>query len=273
VDKNGRERWTFRTGGWVDASPAIGSDGSIYCGSWDKNFYAVTPEGRKKWEFATGGPIVGSAAIGAEGFIYFGSHDRKFYALNPDGSKRWEFTTGGGVISSPAIGTEGTVYFTSLDGDLRALNPDGAMRWKFHTGGTTAAGPVLGPTGEIFITGNNQCFALGPDGTLRWQWPISQSDSEPLTQASCTALANGNTIVVPGGGLMVELSAGTNWVWDYWLGGRSYSSPLVGPDGTVYALGFHSELQAVQHQVPLAKSSWPMFRANPQRTGRVPNGN
>lgn len=273
VDRNGREKWAFQTDGWVDASAAIGSDGTIYFGSADRKFYALTPDGRKKWEFATGGQIISSAAIDADGVIYFGSLDRKFYALNPEGSKRWEFTAGGGIISSPAIGAEGTIYFTALDGDLRALNPDGSLRWKFHTGSTTAAGPVIGMTGEIFITGNSHCFSLNADGTLDWRWPIAHDNSEPLAQAGCTVLANGNIIIVPGGGLMFELSAGTNWVWNYSLKGRSSSSPVIGPEGTVFGLGFHSDLQAIQRDVPLAKSPWPMFRGNPQRTGRVTVGN
>jgi len=40
------------------------------------------------------------------GTVYFGSHDRRFYALSPDGKKLWEFATDGPIISSPAwIGT------------------------------------------------------------------------------------------------------------------------------------------------------------------------
>lgn len=268
IDPQGRKKWGFKTKGWVDASVAIGGDGSIYIGSWDKAFYALKPNGEKQWEFSTAGPIVSSAAIDAEGSIYFGSHDRKFYALNPNGSKRWDLATGGAIISSPALGNDGTIYFTSLDGNLWAVNPTGAVLWKYHTGSTTPSSPVIGLESEIFITGNQSCFVVNSGGTLRWQWPISRGDFEPLTQASCTALANGNVVVVPGRGEMVELSQGKDWIWSYWLG-ESFSSPLVGGEGTIYAMGMAADLHAVNRNVPLARSSWPMFRGNPQRTGRV----
>ena len=119
----------------VDSSPAIAKDGTVYFGSWDKNFYALTPDGTKKWSFATAKPITSSPAIAADGAVYFGSHDKKFYALDPDGTKRWEFATGGAIISSPAIHSDGTVYFSSVDGNLYALHPDGSVRWRLHTGG------------------------------------------------------------------------------------------------------------------------------------------
>lgn len=35
--------------------------------------------------------IESSQAIGSDGTIYFGSRDRKFYALTPDGKLRWSF--------------------------------------------------------------------------------------------------------------------------------------------------------------------------------------
>ena len=67
-------------------------------------------------------------AIAANGTIYFGSHDKNFYAVTPGGKLRWKFPTQSQVISSPAINSDGTVYFSSTDGNLYALNPDGSIR-------------------------------------------------------------------------------------------------------------------------------------------------
>ena len=48
------------------------------------------------------------------------------------------------------------------------------------------------------------------------------------------------------------------------------SSPVIGKDGMIYfASGRYLVALAPTNGVPLAKSSWPMFRANPQHTGRV----
>ena len=37
----GVKLWEFETGGPVSSSPAIGSDGTVYVGSYDKNLYAI----------------------------------------------------------------------------------------------------------------------------------------------------------------------------------------------------------------------------------------
>ena len=74
------KQWAFETGSSVTSSPAIGSDGTIYVGSWDDNLYAINPDGSKKWAFETGGDISRSLAIGSGGIIYFGSTDNKVYA-------------------------------------------------------------------------------------------------------------------------------------------------------------------------------------------------
>ena len=108
-------KWSFKTGGSVHSSPAIGSDGTIYVGSRDDNLYSISPDGLKKWAFKTGGDVYySSPAIGSDGTIYVGSNDYRLYAINPDGSKKWAFKTGGDVDSSPAIGSHGTcLLYTS----------------------------------------------------------------------------------------------------------------------------------------------------------------
>ena len=46
VDPTKHERflWEFETGGRVDSSPAIGSDGTVYVGSGDGKLYAIKTE-------------------------------------------------------------------------------------------------------------------------------------------------------------------------------------------------------------------------------------
>src|ERR1041385_8876698 len=74
------------------------------------------------WAFATTDPILASPAIGSDGTIYVGSYDRKLHAITPAGSNRWAFPlpSGGfsGIYSSPALGPDGTIYFGGEDGNL-----------------------------------------------------------------------------------------------------------------------------------------------------------
>ena len=42
-------KWSLNTGDSIASSPAVGADGTIYVGSWDRTFYAVNPNGSLKW--------------------------------------------------------------------------------------------------------------------------------------------------------------------------------------------------------------------------------
>ena len=75
------KKWSFKTGGRVSSSPAIGSDGTIYVGSWDNKLYAMNPDGSKKWAFYSGYLERSSPAIGSDGTIYVGSEDNYLYAI------------------------------------------------------------------------------------------------------------------------------------------------------------------------------------------------
>mgnify|MGYP001564924782 FL=1 len=63
-----------------------------------------------------------------------------------------------------------------------------------------------------------------------------------------------------------------DWVWNYARTGPIYSSVVVSPQGTVYVAGVGAHLHALVNNVPLADSAWPMFRADPQHTGRLRGG-
>jgi len=124
VNPDGTLKWAFVMQDGVESSPGIGSDGTVYVGSYDSCLYAIrdiSTEGELKWKFKTGGPIDASPTIDAAGIIYIGSRDSNMYAINPDGSERWVFPTGGGIESSVTVDSDGTIYFGSFDGNLYAL--------------------------------------------------------------------------------------------------------------------------------------------------------
>jgi len=68
-----------------------------------------------------------SPAIGSDGTIYVGSYDSNLYVINPDGSPKWSFTTEKEVWSSPTIGSDGTIYVGSRDGNLYAIYGTGSL--------------------------------------------------------------------------------------------------------------------------------------------------
>ena len=70
-------KWTYSTGLAVHSHPAIGRDGTIYFGSHDRTFRAVTDNGASYTDlWSKFGPGVhSSAAIAAGGALFIGSYD------------------------------------------------------------------------------------------------------------------------------------------------------------------------------------------------------
>jgi outer membrane protein assembly factor BamB len=228
-------KWYFATGDNVHSSPTIGSDGTIYFGSWDNKLYAINPDGTQKWNFTTGGYVSSSPAIGSDGTIYFGSSDNKLYAINPDGTEKWSFATGDVIQSSPAIGHDGTIFIGSNDRKVHAIYPNGTQKWNFTTGLYVLSSPSIASDGTVYVGSyDGKLYAINPDGTQKWNFTTSGFvHSSPAigfdgtiyvgTVSSFSTLPNFYAIY-PDGSLK----------WEIYLPTRIFSSPAIGLDGTLY---------------------------------------
>lgn len=271
LTSDGKLKWKFKTGAWVDSSPAIATDGTICFGSWDNNFYALNPDGKLKWQFATSNLVTTSPALAADGTIYFGSHDKNFYALTPDGKLKWKFPTGAEIDVSPAIGADGTIYFGSTDGNLYALRPDGTKLWQLHTGSYTASSPVLDQAGNLYLAASQEHVAVSPGGKMFWHHPTDV----PMDMSAAVA-ANGQVYFSLPWLAICGFDLNHLWppAWHFQMSFNLASSPNVDARGVIYACD-GSSLFAIQltNAAPLVKSSWPVWRADPQHNGRVQKAN
>ena len=78
--KTGKERWSLRTRGQIDASPVV-VGGRVLVGSQDKTFYVVDAQsGRKLFDHRTDGGIVAGAAV-ADATIVLGTTAGTVYAF------------------------------------------------------------------------------------------------------------------------------------------------------------------------------------------------
>lgn len=264
VSSEGQRLWRHKTGGWVDSSPAIASNGNVIVGSWDKNLYCLDAEGTKQWDFKTGAPVTSSPAISLDGTIYFGSHDGNLYALDSDGTLKWAYQTGGQITSSPAINGEDCLYVTSVDGFLYALNLDGSMKWKLKTSGITESSPVIGSDGTVCLGVNKELWSVSPEGAKRWARKFN--DFIRITPCIDTA---GYAYAISDYGMLRIYDPTGGWAWQFYLHTPRSASPALGTNGMFYTSGKWTNLYALQADAPLARSSWPKFRADPRNTGRV----
>jgi len=227
---NGILLWSYTTANFVQSSPAVGSDSTIYIGSNDTNLYAINPDGTKKWNFTTGGSVISAPAIGLDGTIYVGSSDNNLYAVNPDGTKKWSYATGNIVQSSPAIGTDGTIYVGSNDNNVYAITPSGTLSWSFATGNPVQSSPAVGSDGTIYVgSTDNSLYAIHPNGSLSWTFATNSG-----IVSSPTIGSNGIIYVGSQDGNIYALNSSGELQWSFYTYSAIYSSPAIGPDGSVY---------------------------------------
>jgi subtilisin family serine protease/outer membrane protein assembly factor BamB len=177
---SGSIKWTFTTD-FMNASPAIGADGTVYIGVYapTRRFYALKPaDGSIKWEFIAGDSVSSSAAIGPDGAIYFGCSDKNLYALNPDGSLRWTFPTGNAIkFSSPVVAADGSITIGSYDGKVYCVEPEGTLRRVYATSSTVNSSPIIN-NGRLYITSGDYRLYSVDTGQVpaSTNWPMGRQN-------------------------------------------------------------------------------------------------
>jgi outer membrane protein assembly factor BamB len=153
---DGKEKWSFKTGGAVSPAPAV-VDGVLYACSSDRYVYALDAlSGKEVWKFKTGNDLpadgddwrtkyrfsAGPAAdddlvfIGGGGFYGAGgipqSVDGNLYAVDRStGAEKWRLSVEAGVSATP-VAAEGTLYVGSWDHKLHAVDATtGQEKWTF----------------------------------------------------------------------------------------------------------------------------------------------
>ena len=169
---------------------AFGDDGTSYWGSLDLKVYALDKNGQQRWSQPTAGFVISSPALSRDGTLYIASFDSRLYALDAQtGTVKWFFPTFDHVYSSPALaedaaGNTKAIYFASTDGNVYAVNPAGKLIWKFYVGDPIRSSPVLGrmPAGHsgriLYVgAGNGTLYALDAQtGRRRWSYDTTSRD-------------------------------------------------------------------------------------------------
>lgn len=275
VSASGVLVWESKIEGAAVSAPTIGNDGIIYVGTHDPygngHLYAIERNGGVKWKLETGDIAMSSPAIGADGTIYVGSFGHidfpkgatpsaetlsralyeglkvecDVYAIDSSGKLKWTFKTVGGVDQPPTIGADGTIYAADI-GDtehiepshhspqtnLYAIDRNGKLKWKLTEYWGFYA-PAIGDDGTIFLGFRDDSltaylYAMNSDGKIKWKF----SDAESGRVSRQPAIGADGTVFLSGDGLWAINPNGTlKWTYEH-----SAESPVLGADGTVYAI-------------------------------------
>lgn len=147
------------------------------------------------------------------------------------------------IQSSAAIAPDGTAYIGLHSGTLFALrDPNGAgnqlaARWSFHPPGGSSwhATPAIGRDGTVYVG-------------------FSTNSGKPDAEGALYALRSPTAGIEP------------RVLWSVDLGpGRQTSSPTIGPDGTIYAMGGEGRLSAIspEGRVKWTAQTGPTLKGSP----------
>ena len=186
--------------------------------------------------------VVVSLAVAAA-ILMLGIYD---VSAQKPGTKKWTFTSKANFCSPVALGPNGTVYVGTFKqgdrGPLIALNANGKMKWGLPSkgAGLVLEAPVVGADGTVYVVPNNGIlYAVRPTGSIKWKLPIRGSGKE-----GTLALGHDGTIYVPvrtkGDNYLVAVGPDGTKKWSLETGSGGSSSPLVGPDGTIYVGGIRA---------------------------------
>jgi outer membrane protein assembly factor BamB len=208
---NGQKKWTFQMTNVTYVSPAIGDDGTIYIGSDDGNFYALAPNGMKKWQYYAGGQTDSSPAVGSDGSIYFGT-STGFYALDRTGHLNWSITGQGAFLSSPAVCADGSVVFASLSGHVYRYTAAGALVSSGGFPDAVYSSPAIGRDGTIYLACRFVLFALqGTNGLSESAWPMLHRDLRHQARSIQRGIEPPNVLSEGGVSLTLNVETGRNY--------------------------------------------------------------
>lgn len=272
LNPDGSQKWSYQAQGG-GGSPGIGADNTIYFEGWGA-LYALSPSGAVKWKFSVPsglGYSTTSPSLAPDGTIYIGSsYSSQLFALSSDGAQKWVYSFAHGMGDTAAIGADGTIYATSQD--LFAIRPNGSNLWA-TSGSSFDGSPALSKNGTIYIGTDRSHYLTALSLTGQFQWavlpqPSSSVSTTPAVDSSGNiyyCVSNGVWAVSPLGVILWTVTApGDPGPGNYF----AMTSPLIGPDGTIYA-ALGSKLYAIAGTNALGSTSWPMYRQNPRHTGKM----
>jgi outer membrane protein assembly factor BamB len=241
-----RVKWVYYSGSDSWLSPALMTDGSIIIGSWNfAKLFAINKDGTLLFEFATETKIRSNASIGSDNQIYyihgaFGGDDgdlskqRRVYSIFENGDLNWyiNIDSDDHEFSSPGIGNDGSIYVGTSARKVYAIEPEGSIAWEYGTNDIISHPVCIGEDGSVYVLSNDgRLHSISQDGDLNWSENLNGSGYSPIIidDGKLLAVGNNNWRLI-----LFETDGTIIWQWD--SPDDILSSPVVGPDGTIYIL-------------------------------------
>ncbi len=179
--------------------------------------------------------ISSSPVVGSDGTIYIGTFSQKLYALYPNCSIEWIFDDpllNNGQVPTPVLGNDGTIYAANSQ-TLFAINPDGTKKWSYvpELGFSFSFGgePKLNDD-IIWVSASSRLLGVNSDGTLKCSFTSEGSSRSSGPSVVSTPSFDENNIYVTDLNSFYKLDFNCNKVWKVELDRAYYHIPVVVSD-------------------------------------------
>ncbi|MCP4713756.1 MAG: PQQ-like beta-propeller repeat protein, partial [Deltaproteobacteria bacterium] len=249
-----------------NASPIIGSDGTVYIGSQDGCVYAVDPaEHESICLFEAESPVEATPIIASDGSLYFAALSGSVYGLKPDGTQKWApLLLGDTIKATPALGQNGVLYVAVEDngGVLFAIDTEtGSVLWEFALGDIGYLTPAIDQFGNIYAgTMQGSLFSISVTGTLRWRHDAGES-----IVASPVISPDGTVYIATASALHAfdGFDGALRWTYEPEamvegepIPGTLASSPVLGPDGRIFFAGVEGDIHCIIEKDGSVTQQW-----------------
>lgn len=250
--KNGKLRWSFKTGGEVICRPTVNESG-VYFGSGDCTMYCVDHNGNLRWSFKTKRSVYSSPEL-SDNILVFGSNDPALYALDADTGKQiWMNIDPKYTIESTPFIYNGTVYFGAWDKYLYAVNLlDGKLKWKNITQGVAIrngsaekyyspgdCGPLCAGS-SVFVADRNSMLSIHDAADGHITKSIGRCSSVGLSEDQK------NIYLRRSGGELTKIDDSGNVIWSVkGVGADSLPVAPIESGGIVYTVSQAGRLTAL----------------------------
>lgn len=253
--------WVFRTDSPILTVPVVALDGSVYLGS--SNFYAINPDGSIKWKIDE---TLRSPAVRSDGTIYVMKGDEYYKppvsigALNASGFEMWSANIA--TFPSHVVEYVSGFYFGPFDtivAGIKQRGPNGlnGQLLYFTQGGELFGQNFLGAVERMAVTNARNLLVYeerGDDNLRISNFPYEDSDKKVAVFGNFEDNEIWGYPVTTEDGIVYvrhrnSVIAYTNTGDKLWevadiIGADYGAGPLaLGPDGTIYALGYYKEFR------------------------------
>jgi outer membrane protein assembly factor BamB len=152
------------------------------------------------------------------------------------------FFVGAQVADSPWPMFHGNAQHTGVSPYDTSHN-DGTLLWSYQTGDGIESSAAIGPNGTIYIGSHDGFFyAFAPSGVLKWRVDIGPPNYDPRWNVSKSIMATpavaaeGTVYIYSSADYLFALNPDGSEKWRFFVKWHNdfWSSPAIGPDGTIY---------------------------------------